>query len=208
MRAGRVNRVGLALLIFGVVVFFAGMGVAGAGTFLKSGDHDDELVGKFLTDADYGLMVDGLKRNGTEFDWGWVKTPDGKVKKPKVLGFDLASFKTVRIPAVQDFSGSLSPELAKTVHEAFERAAKELGLTVVAEDAKDADLELGAAIIDVKRESTFAVVAMIDPYIKLEVRLKAVASGENLLLLRNRSHSATPEDASLKLAIEMVKFVR
>ena len=182
--------------------------LAGGGTFLKSDDHDDELVGKFLTDQDYGLMVDNLERNGVEFDWGWVKTPDGKLKKPKVLGFDLASYKTVRIPAVQDFSDSLSPELAAKVHEAFVRAAKGLNLEVVADDAKDAGLELGVAIIDLKRERTYAYVAMIDPYIKLEIRLKDAKTGENLLLIRNRSHSETPESASLKMASQMMKFLR
>jgi hypothetical protein len=180
---------------------------AGSTTFLKSDDHAEELVGKFLTDPDYTLMVEDLERNDVEFDWGWVKTPDGKLKKIKALGFDVASYKTVRIPAVQDFSDSLSPELAAKVHESFERAVKNLGLEVVA-DGKEAGLELGVAIIDLKREKTYAYVAMIDPYIKLEIRLKDVAKNENLLLVRNRAHSENPETAALKCASEMMKFLR
>jgi hypothetical protein len=183
--------------------------LSAADTFLKSDDYDDELVGKFLTDSDYGIMVEDFERNDVEFDWGWVKTPDGKLKKLKNLGFDLASYKTVVVPSVQDFSGSLSPELAVKVHEAFERAAAGLGLQVLpAADEAQAALELGVAIIDLKRERTYAYVAMIDPYIKLEMRLRERSTGGNLLLLRNRAHSDTPEDAALRFASEVVKFLR
>jgi hypothetical protein len=193
---------------FVVAAAFAGSGLQARETFLTSDDYKEELVGKFLTDQDYGMMVDSLERNDVEFDWGYVKTADGKLKKIKALGFDLASYKTVRIPAVQDFSDSLSPDLATKTHDGFERMAKSLGLEVVAPDAKDAGLELGVAIIDLKREKTYAYVAMIDPYVKLEIRLRAVASGENLLLLRNRSHSDTPESASLRAATQLLKFLK
>jgi hypothetical protein len=191
-----------------IVAILATSAALAGGTFLKSDDHGNELVGKFLTDQDYGVMIDNLERNGVEFDWGWVKTPDGKLKKPKVLGFDLASYKTVSVPAVQDFSDSLSPELAAKVHEAFVRAVKGLGLEVAADGDKSAGLELGVAIIDLKRERTYAYVAMIDPFIKLEIRLKDAKTGENLLLVRNRSHSETPESAALKMASQMMKFLR
>lgn len=201
-------RVMKALACACVLAVVAGTCVNAGETFLKSKDHAEELVGKFLVDADYGLMVEALTRNDVEFDWGWVKTPDGKLKKIKALGFDIASYKTVRIPDVQDFSDSLSPDLPKKVREGFERAAKSLGWEVVPADAKEADLELGVAVIDLKREKTYAFVAMIDPYIKLEVRLKATATGENLLLLRNRSHSENPETAALRYASEMMKFLR
>lgn len=202
------NRIGGVGAFLCVVALSAGPTLAGGETFLKSDDHKDELVGKFLTDQDYGVMISDVKRNDVELDWCWVKCADGKlVKKPKALGFDVASYKTVRIPEVKDFSDSLSPELAKKVHEAFERAAKGLNLEVVADGAA-AGLELGVAIIDLKRERTYAYVAMIEPYIKLEIRLKAVANGENLLLIRDRSHSVTPEDAATKLAGEMMKFLR
>ncbi len=202
------NRIGRLVAVLCSVALAASSVLAGGDTFLKSDDHKDEVVGKFLTDQDYGVMISDVKRNDVEFDWCWVKTPDAKlVKKPKALGFDVATYKTVRIPEVKDFSDSLSPELAKKVHEAFERAAKGLNLEVVADGAA-AGLELGVAIIDLKRERTYAYVAMIEPYIKLEIRLKAVAGGENLLLVRDRSHSVTPEDAATKLAGEMMKFLR
>jgi hypothetical protein len=195
-------------LVGGLLLLAAVAPVAASDTFLDSDDHDDELVGKFLKDADYGLMVENLERNDTEFDWGWVQAASGKPKKNKQLGFDLASYKTIDIPPVQDFSDSLSPDLAVQVREDFVRAAEALGLQVAAAGAASADLELGVAIIDLKRERTYAYVAMIDPYIKLEVRLRERASGRDLLLLRNRAHSDTPEDAALRFAGEVVKFLR
>jgi len=204
MRHRILNALGVASIAAALTAMPANAG----GTFLTSDDHAEEVVGKFLTDADYTLMIEDLEYKDIEFDWGWVKTPDGKVKKIKALGFDAKTYKTVRIPPVQDFSDSLSPELAAKVHESFERAVKSLGLEVVAPDAKDAGLELGVAIIDLKREKTYAYVAMIDPYIKLEIRLKDVATGENLLLVRNRAHSETPESAALRCASEMMKFLR
>ena len=202
------NPLGKVVALLGGLALSGSPLLAGSDTFLKSDDHKDEVVGKFLTDADYGIMISDVKRNDVEFDWCWVKCADGKlVKKPKALGFDVASYKTVHIPEVKDFSDSLSPDLAKKVHESFERAAKALNLEVVA-DSAPAGLELGVAIIDLKRERTYAYVAMIEPYIKLEIRLKATANGENLLLVRDRSHSVTPEDAATKLAGEMMKFLR
>ena len=202
------HRILNALAVVSIAAALTSMPANAGATFLTSDDHKEEVVGKFLTDADYGLMIEDLEFKDVEFDWGWVKTPDGKLKKIKALGFDAKSYKTVRIPPVQDFSDSLSPELAAKVHESFERAAKSLGLEIVAPDAKDAGLELGVAIIDLKREKTYAYVAMIDPYIKLEIRLKDVATGDNLLLVRNRAHSETPETAGLKCASEMMKFLR
>lgn len=204
------NRILTTVASVCIVALFASSKLAAADTFIKSDDYKEkeEAVGKFLNDADYTVMVEDLKRNDAEFDWGWVKTPDGKLKKIKALGFDLATYKTVRIPAVQDFTDSLDPALATKVHEAFERAATALGLQVVAPDAKDAGLELGVAIVGLKRERTYAYVAMIDPFIKLEVKLKAVEGGENLLLLRNRSHSETPESASIRYASQMMKFLK
>jgi hypothetical protein len=204
------HRIVATAACLGIVGLLAGGKLQAAETFIKSDDYKEkeEAVGKFLTDPEYTLMVSDLQRNDAEFDWGWVKTPDGKLKKIKVLGFDLATYKTVRIPAVQDFTDSLDPALATKVHDAFERAATALGLQVVAADAKDAGLELGVAIVGLKRERTYAYVAMIDPFIKLEVRLKAVEGGEDLLLLRNRSHSETPESASIRFASQMMKFLK
>lgn len=179
-----------------------------ADTFIKSDDYSEELVGKLLVDADYAVIVEDLERNDTGFDWGWVLTASGKPKNTKALGFDLASYTTIAVPAVQDFSASLSPDVAGKVHEYFEQAAKALGFEVVPPESKDAALELSVAIIDLKRERTYAYVAMIDPYIKLEVRLRERATGRNLVLLRSRSHSGTPEDAALKFAGELVRFLR
>jgi hypothetical protein len=201
-----VDRKATRLVLAGALLF--SFSALAADTFLKSDDYQDELVGKFLADADYALMIDDLERNDTEFDWGWVATVSGKLRNTKSLGFDLASYKTVVVTPVQDFSASLSSDLAGKVHDDFEQGAKALGLEVVPQGSKDAALELGVAIIDLKRERTYAYVAMIDPYIKLEVRLRERATGRNLVLLRNRSHSGTPEDAALKFAGELVRFLR
>jgi hypothetical protein len=78
----------------------------------------------------------------------------------------------------------------------------------VAKDGAAAELELGIAVVDLKRDSTYIYFGNVDPFIELEVRLRDTARGENLILLRNQAHSKTPEDAALNYADTLVKFLR
>jgi hypothetical protein len=206
--------------------------------FIQSDDYKEgeEIVGKFLTDADYAIMIEEITRNGDEFDWGWVKTPGwsaapaapaepappqkkgmfkrggGKasgpktVREPKQLGFDLASYKTVYIPPVQNFYGLKEKAIAEKTHESFTLAMEALGLQVV-KSADKADLELGLAIVDLKAEGTYAVVARIDPFIEIELRLRDRKTGENLVLLRNQAHSNTPPEAAHRFATVFAHFM-
>lgn len=176
-----------------------------ADTFIKSDDYTEgeEVVGKHLNDDDYRLMIDDLERNGEDFDWGWVKAP-GKLTKLKALGFDPASYKSVVIPEVKNFAGLTAKDVPATVAEAFGLAAGELGWTVAA----TGDLELSMALVDIKRDSTFAVVAVVKPFIELEIRLKDTKTGENLLILRHQAHAEKVEDVGLLVADKLVKFLR
>lgn len=199
--------------------------------FVKSDDYQDgdEIVNVFLKEDDYRLMVEDIERNGEGFDWGWVKAagaaateaqPSGRrgllkrIKlgggspaEPKELGFNLGSYKTVFVPKVENFSGLVPAGTQEKVQEAFVMAMKEAGLEVVA-SASGADLELKAAIVDIKRDSTYIYFANIDPFIELELRLTDLGTGEKLLLLRNQAHSRTPEDAALNYASSVLKFLR
>jgi len=220
-----------ALLLGGLLVLLAHTAQA-ADYFVNSDDYKDgeEIVNVFLKEDDYRLMVEDIERNGEGFDWGWVKTagapapaaePAGKKSllkrmklggggggnpaEPKELGFSLSSYKTVSVPKVENFSGLIPPGTQEGVQESFVLAMKEAGLEVV---EKGADLELKLAIVDVKRDSTYVYFANIDPFIELELRLKDLKTGENLLLLRNQAHSNTPEDAALNYAGSLLKFLR
>jgi hypothetical protein len=203
-------------------------------TYIDSDDYKDgeEIVNVFFHEPEYRLMVEDIERNDESFDWGWVKTAqataenppptDGKKGRfsrllshlpkpgrmnpaePGALGFDLHSYKTVSI-SVQSFAGLVKPATLDAVREAFTLAAQQLGLAVVKEGA---DLELGVAIVDIKRDSTYAYVATIEPFIELEMRLRDVHKGENLILIRNQAHSTTPEDAAFRYADVLIKFLR
>jgi hypothetical protein len=203
----RMNAVTLTLLLAGLAALPA-PSLAGD-TFIESDDYKEgeEIVGKFLKDDAYRKMAEEITRNGEEFDWGWVKA-QGKPAKPKQLGFDFASYKTVAIPEVQNFAGIASGgELPGKVREAFVLAMKELGLEV-AKEGQAADLELGLAIVDAKRDSTFIYFGNIQPFIEVELRLRVVSSGEDLVLLRNQSHSDDLENAAMRYADTLVKFLR
>jgi hypothetical protein len=204
-------------------------------TFLDSDDYKDgeEVVNVFLKADEYRLMVEEFERNGEEFDWGWVKTatsaaqpaaaPEekkgklgrlfgssrkggGNPARPGALGFDLRSYKSVSI-SVQNFAGLVTPATLAAVTDAFTLAMEQMGLSVV-KDGSAADLSLGIAIVDIKRDRTYAYVAMIDPFIELELQLRDNTKGENLLLLRNQAHSTTPEEAALRYADVLIKFLR
>lgn len=203
---------------------------AGSDTFLKSDDyHDsDEVVGKFLHDDDYRLIVEDIERNDVSFDWGWVAQPAPPAQpqvsgrrhwwnrrhhsgpdpaEPKQLAFDIHSFKTIYVPPVPNISGDISPGLSEKVHKDFVLAAQQMGLTVVPK-SDSPDLELAGAIVKLKREPTYAYVATIEPFIKLEVKLTDLENGKTLLLIRNRRHSNSPADAALNFASDIVKFLR
>lgn len=218
-----------------VLLLIPSLALAGD-TFLESDDYKDgeEIVDVFLKADDYRLMVEDIERNGNGFDWGWVKTVDvvassapepvenkgrlGRLMtrlpkrgrsnpaKPGVLGFDLRSYKSVSL-SVQNFAGVVQPSMLDAIRDAFALAVEQLGLEV-AKDGAPADLELGVAIVDLKRDSTYIYFASIDPFIELEARLRDTVRGENLILLRNQAHSKTPEDAALNYADTLVKFLR
>ena len=205
--------------------------------FLESDDYRDgeEVVGKFLVDSDYAIMVEEIERNGQSFDWGWVKTPGyseqvaepiaatpvrkrtlltrkprsgGRtIQEPRQLAFDLKSYKSVYVAPVGVFFGLKDPVLTESTRESFKQAMDTLGLKPV-ESAEAADLELGLAIVDLKAERTYAYVAMIDPFIELELKLVDRATGERLVLLRNQAHSGTPTDAARRFATLLVGFLQ
>ena len=220
-------------VVFGCFLILLAQTAQAADYFVNSDDYKDgeEIVNVFLKEDDYRLMVEDIERNGEGFDWGWVKTagaatpapePAGKrgilkrIKlgggggspaEPKELGFSLSSYKTVNVPKVENFSGLMPAGTQEKVQEYFVMAMKEAGLEVVS-DNKGADLELKVAIVDVKRDSTYVYFANVDPFIELELRLRDLKAGENLILLRNQAHSNTPEDAALNYASSLLKFLR
>lgn len=202
--------------------------------YIDSDDYKDgeEIVGVFLKADDYRLMVEDIERNGEEFDWGWVKTaaaqpaPEPESRKgrfgkllshlprrgrenpaePGTLSFDLHAYKTAAL-SVQNFAGLVRPATLDAVREAFTLAMQQMGLQVVP-DGTNSDLDLGIAIVDIKRDSTYAYVATIEPFIELELRLRDAKTGENLILLRNQAHSTTSEEAAFRYADVLMKFLR
>lgn len=203
--------------------------------FINSDDYKEgeEIVNVFLKDDDYRLMVEDIERNGEEFDWGWVKTPTasaeaapqpeakgkglrGRFRRgsggpnpahPKEFGFQLSAYKTVSVKKVSNHSGLIPQSLPEEIRESFAQAMEQMGLSVVKE-GKKADLELELAIVDLKRDSTYVYFANIQPFIELELRLRDVAKGENLILLRNQAHGNTVEDAAMNYASNLLKFLR
>lgn len=182
---------------------------AAGDTFIKSSDYKDgeEVVKVFLQDEDYSKMIDDVERNDVDFDWAWAKTADGKMKdKVKALGFDIRSAKTVSIPEVKKFHKGMVPDdTLKAVRESLSQAFKELGIETV---ASGGDLTFEAVLVDYKKDSTYAVYAMIKPFIELEARLKDNRSGETLMLIRDQSHGDDPESAAFNFADEIVRFVQ
>jgi hypothetical protein len=193
---------------FALACALATTSVVGAGTFQKSDDYKDgkEVVGKFPTDADYALMLSDVQRADAEFDWTWVKTADGKLKdKVKALGFALEPGKSVVVPEVVNLhSGMTPPGVVEAARKNLVSGMESLGLKVV--DA-DGDFTLAAALVDVKTDSTYAFVAMIKPFIELELRLTD-RSGEVLARIRHQSHGDNADVAAFNLAETLVKFLR
>jgi hypothetical protein len=181
---------------------------AAAKTFIKSGDYKDgeEVVGKFLVDADYQLMIDDVERGDAELDWAWMKTADGKMKaEPKAIGFELASGKTVVVPdTVNVHRGMSPPGVLEAVHKNLVAGMESLGLKVV---ESGGDFTLATALVDVKQDSTYAFVAMVKPFIELELRL-ADASGDVLVRIRHQEHGDNVEVAAFNFAETLTKFLR
>lgn len=187
---------------------------AQAERFIKSDDYEEgeEIVGVFLTDDDYRIMVDDLERRGQEFDWGWALTAGwepGKKTRQEAddLGFDLGDYATVRIPEVENFAGIMKDEELAEVRDAFVLAAEQLGLEVVGTGGA-ADLELAVAIVDVNREGGGFGIFKVDPFIEMEIRLRDLGADRNLMLLRHQKHSETPGGSALETANTLVQFFR
>ena len=97
--------------------------------------------------------------------------------------------------------------LEEEVGKYFAAALERLGLTVVGENAK-ADLELGVGIVDYKADKTYAYVAMIDPFIELEVRLRDLRAGRDLVLIRNQDHGNTPLEGAGDTAASLMLLLQ
>lgn len=195
-------------IVLGMIAFALTLPAAGwAEKFTQTDDYKDgdEVVGKFLTDADYQLMVDDVERNDEEFDWTWVAAE--KPAKPKALKFSLQG-KKVHIPEVPNYAGLSAKNLPPAVAENFADALKELGAEVVADPAA-ADYELGIAIVDADAEGGgwAPYVGKIQPFVELEIRLRE-KGGQNLLLIRSQEHAGDMEDAALEFAVDLSKFLR
>lgn len=181
-------------------------GSRGGDTFLNSDDYRDgeEIVDVFLTAPHYARMTEEFEYRGVEFDWAWVKGAYGGRKGKQFLGpdFDIRGYSTIRVSA-QNFSPGLVPDLEDQVRPYFVEAMRRLGLTVV-ENNRDADLELGIAIVDFKSDQTYIFVAMLDPFIELELRLRDLRTGEDLMLVRNQDHNKTPVQGAGDTAASMM----
>jgi hypothetical protein len=187
---------------------FLALPLLAADNFTKSDDYKDgdEVVGKFLVDADYQVMIDDVERGDAELDWAWLKTTDGKMKaKPKALAFQLGSGKTVVVPdAVSLHRGMVPPGVVEAVKKNLVAAMESLGLKVV---DSGGDYTLAAALVDVKQDSTYAFVAMVKPFIELEVKLTD-GSGDVLARIRHQQHGDNVEVAAFNFAEELSKFLR
>lgn len=165
----------------------------GPETFLDSDDYRDgeEVVGVFLGDEEYARMIEGIEFRGIEFDWSWYQADYAKPRKPTRMLFRAADYGTVRVLPVQNDAPALVSDLEDEVRGVFVQAMERLGLRVVG-DGEEAALELGVAIVDYKADSTYIFFANVDPFIELEIRLRDLATGEPLVLIRNQDHNSTP----------------
>lgn len=174
-------------------------------TFLGSDDYKEgeEVVGVFLTDDEYGQMVEDLEYRDIDFDWAWAKADYKGKEKIRSLDFSVKNYSTVTIPPVKNFSSSLEEGLEDHVRDGFVRAMERLGLQVV--DA-GGDLTLGVVIVDYKSDSTYIYFGNLDPFIELELRLQQ--GDETLLLIRDQEHSSTPRAAATDFASQLLRFLQ
>ncbi|OQC36125.1 MAG: hypothetical protein BWX64_02197 [Acidobacteria bacterium ADurb.Bin051] len=178
-------------------------------------------------------MVEDIERNGVKFDWGWARTPDvdnpappperkGKlldrmrlrrpkrIQKPNVLGFHVSQIGPVHVPPIKNFAGIFKGDQLEQFRTAFLAAVEALGLTVT-DDRSSAASELGLAVLDQMRSQFNGPVPFgisIKPFLLIELRWLDLASGDNLLLLRNRKHGGDMEEAAMNYADDLVMFLR
>lgn len=166
-------------------------------SYIRSDDYKDgdEILGAMLTDADYRKILEDFEFGDEEFDWGW-----------QAPGFDISKYKTVHLE-VSNKTDELNPDIIESVTGPFTAALNRAGLEIVPTDSP-ADLTLNLAVVDYNTDSTFAWVTTIQPFIEIELRLKDNASGNNLLLIRNQEHSATPADAAADYAEDFLDGLR
>lgn len=178
-------------------------------TFLDSDDYRDgeEVVGAFLTDAEYGRMVEDLEYREQSFDWGWVRAAAGRPDEPTALAFSIRDYRTFHLEPVRNVSGKVAPGLEKEVESVLAAAMEQLGLART-ESKEQADLALGAAIVDYKSDSTYFYFGSADPFIELELRLRDQRTGEDLLLARHQDHNSTPALGAADTASTLVGFLR
>lgn len=207
-----------------------------ADTFLESDDYEEResVVAVFLKEDDYRIMVEDIERNDTSFDWGWVLTPGFQdagapppdtrhkalrwlpqkktqklVQEPRELAFDLKSYQRIYIPPVENFAGIIKGDLLADIRDSFIEGASMFGLEVV-DSREAAQLELALATLDQMRDAANVPVygIRIEPFIVIELQLVDTATGQKLVLLRNRKHGQTVADAALNFADDFVKFLR
>ena len=67
----------MALIVGLVLLLFSG-GATAQDVFLETDTYKerDGVMGVFLGDAEYALIVEDFERNDVSFDYGWVKTPE------------------------------------------------------------------------------------------------------------------------------------
>ncbi|MGE0641164.1 MAG: hypothetical protein AB7G12_02300 [Thermoanaerobaculia bacterium] len=193
-----------------LVVILAFPVVASASdSFLKSDDYKDgeEVVKVFLMDDDYARMIDDVERNDVDFDWAWVKTPNGKMKdKVKQLGFDLSGARTISIPQVRKFAKGMVPAAVLTaVRDNLAQGFSEMGLETV---ASGGDLTFEAVLVDYKKDSTQVLFAMIQPFIELEGRLTDNRSKDVWLVVRDQVHGDDAETAAFNFADNLTRFLK
>jgi hypothetical protein len=178
-------------------------------TFLESDDYSDgdEVVGKMLVDDDYRKMVEDFEFRGVEFDWAWAKARGKKPQKPEALEFETRSYRKIWIAPVTNPSMKIAPRLTEDVAAVFVEAMTQLGLEVVSVE-QDADLELHVAIVDYKADKTYAYVAMIDPFIELEIRLRDRRASEDLLVIRHQDHNSTPVLGAADTASDLARLLQ
>lgn len=198
-------------LALATLVTLAGAASARAGgdSFLKSDDYKEgeEVVKVFLQDEDYAKMIDDAERNDVDLDWAWVDTGDGKMKpKVKQLGFDVRSFGSVTIPEIRSFhKGMVPPEVTASVRENLVKACEHLGLEVVESGGA---LELGAALVDYKQDSSWTPWGNIKPFIEVEVRLRATEGDRVLALIRQQTHGDGATGAAFNFADQLMRFLQ
>lgn len=183
-----------------------------AETFLDSDEYgeDDEMVGKFLGDKDYRLLVDDVTRNGAELDWCWALTPDTDAKRRsstrlKKLGFSFSSYRTVAVIKPANLVGLSRMEI-DAVHDSLQGAMESVGLELV-DDPGAADLVLEAAVVDMNRDYAGYGWIYIEPFVEVELRLHE-SSGKDLLIARHQIHGGNTIVASMNLGSELARFLR